>query len=371
MHIALFLPSLEGGGAERVTVNLARGFAARGHQVDLVLASRTGPFLDAVPAEVRIVDLGVRRVVRALGPLARYLRSARPDALISALDHANLIALWAVRRARVATRTIVVVHTTMSRTIASPGAWTDRAILPPLIRHFYVRADAVVAVSAGAGADLRSFLGGRVRDVHVIANPVVFSDLASDAASGTPHPWFTDGGLPVLLGVGRLWHQKNFGMLLRAFALAGLQKRARIVILGEGPLRRDLELLRAELNLDSTVALPGFARSPYPSMLRAAAFVLPSVFEALPTVLIEALALGTPVISTDCPTGPAEILEQGRWGTLVPMGDIGALARALSAAIDAAPSRRNVPPEILRPYSVDLAIDRYLSLLESPARSRQ
>ena len=371
MHIALFLPSLEGGGAERVTENLARGFASRGHQVDLVLASRTGPFLDAVPAEIRIVDLAARRVVRALGPLTRYLRESRPDALISSLDHANLIALWAVRRSRVATQTIVVVHTTMSRTIASPGAWTDRIILPPLIRHSYVRADAVVAVSAGAGADLRSFLDSRVRDVHVIANPVVFPDLASDAASGTPHPWFTDGGPPVLLGVGRLWHQKNFRMLLRAFARAGLQERARVVILGEGPLRRELELLRAELKLDATVALPGFTRSPYPSMLRAAALVLPSVFEALPTVLIEALALGTPVISTDCPTGPSEILEQGRWGTLVPMGDIDALARALCAAIDVAPARRDVPPEILSSYSVDTAIDRYLALLKSPARSRQ
>lgn len=367
MHIALFLPSLDGGGAERVTVNLARGFVERGHRVDLVLVTRRGPFLEAVPAAVRVVDLGAGRVVRALGPLTRYLESARPDVLISALDHANLIALWAARRARCRARVIVVVHTTMSRTISNPGAWTDRLILPPLIRRFYRYAHAVVAVSAGAGADLKQFLGTRVRSVHVIPNPVVMPDLVARANAGTPHEWLTDHGLPVLLGVGRLWHQKDFVTLLRAFHAAGLQRRARLLILGDGPLRADLERLVRELGLDDCVALPGFVPDPYASMTRASAFVLSSVFEALPTVLIEAMALGTPVISTDCPSGPAEILENGRWGTLVPVGDVAALAAALEEAVESAPKRREIPSEVLSAYTLDTAIRRYLDLCESAA----
>lgn len=369
MHIALFLPSLEGGGAERVTVNLARGFAERGHRVDLVLASRTGPFLAMVPDGVQVVDLAAGRVLRALTPLARYLAASRPDVLVSSLDHANLVALWAARRARVSTRVIVVVHTTMSRTIANPGAWTDKVLLPPLIRRYYRRAHAVVAVSAGAGDDLRAFLGARVRRVDVIANPVIMPDLGARASTGEPHAWLRDDGPPVLLGVGRLWHQKDFATLIRAFDEAGLRTRARLLILGEGTLRPELEALVRERDLGACVALPGFVPDPYPSMARAAAFVLSSVFEALPTVLIEALALGTPVISTECPTGPAEILEGGRWGTLVPVGDVTALAAALLAAVDAAPARRSVPDGVLHQYSLAASVDRYLALMgESAAR---
>ncbi|MCU0624979.1 MAG: glycosyltransferase [Gemmatimonadaceae bacterium] len=371
MRIAFFLPSLEGGGAERVTLNLAGGIAARGHAVDLLLAARTGPFLADVPPAVRVVDLGAGRVVRALTPLTHWLRRERPDHLVSALDHANLVALWAVARAGTRTPVTCVVHTTMSRTISNPGAWTDRVLLPPLIRRFYGRAHAVVAVSDGAGEDLRAFLGSRVGRVEVIANPVVLPDLAERATAPAPHPWFDDVRVPVLLGVGRLWHQKDFATLLRAFAAAGLQDRARLVILGEGVLRPDLEALRTELGLADAVAMPGFAPSPYPAMRRSAGFVLSSVFEALPTVLIEALALGTPVVATDCPTGPREILDGGRWGRLVPVGDVAALADAMRALVDEAGTRRPVPASVLAPYTLDTAVDRYLALLGAPAMARQ
>ncbi len=371
MHIAIFLPSLEGGGAERVMVNLAIGFVERGHRVDLVLADRRGPFLAMVPQEVNIVDLRAGRVVRALGPLTKYLRESKPAAIISSLDHANLVTLWAVRRSRQRVRAVVVVHTTMSRTISNPGAWTDRVLLPPLVRRFYRWADAIVTVSHGAGDDLRHFLGDRCGAVHVIPNPVVLPDLASRADGGEAHAWCIDGGTPVLLGVGRLWHQKNFGLLLRAFAAARLQSRARIVILGEGPLRHDLETLRDSLGLRDVVAMPGFSPNPYPSMRKAKVFVLSSVFEALPTVVIEALALGTPVIAVDCPTGPAEILENGKWGTLIPAGDVDALAEALSDAVNARAHATPVPEHVLRPYTLETAIDRYLELVAPSASARQ
>jgi glycosyltransferase involved in cell wall biosynthesis len=368
MRIALFVPSLDGGGAERVTVNLACGLADRGFDVDLVLATRRGPFLAAVPTSVRIVDLGVSRVVLSCRPLARFLRATRPDVIISALDHANLVTLLAVRAAGTNTPVVAVVHTTMTRTIANPGAWTDRVVLPPLIRRFYRYAAAVVAVSDGAGDDLRRFLGDSVR-VTVIPNPVLMPDLAARAEDNPTHPWFQDGGPPVFLGVGRLWHQKDFATLIRAFALSGLRNRARLVILGEGPLRRELELLRQELNLEEVVDLPGFSADPYPMMKRSVAFVLSSVFEALPTVLIEALALGTPVVATDCPTGPSEILDRGRWGRLVAVGDVDGLSAAMSSLLAERSSRLTIPVGVLAAYTLDAAVERYAALVGSVRHS--
>jgi glycosyltransferase involved in cell wall biosynthesis len=361
MRVALFLPSLAGGGAERVTVNLALGLLARGIEVDLVLVEKSGPFLAVLPPGVTVFDLRAKRVVRSVGPLARYLRARQPTALISAMDHCNLVALWAARRAGVKTRVITVVHTTMSRTISNPGVWTDRFVLPPLIRRFYRDAHAVVAVSHGAAADLRAFLGNRA-EVRVITNPVITPDLLERAQAEPPHPWLMDAGPPVFLGVGRLWHQKNFSLLLRAFALCDLRQRARLLILGEGSLRGALEQEQHALGLGDTVAFPGFTANPYPAMQRAHAFVLSSVFEALPTVLIEALALGTRVIATDCPSGPAEILEHGQWGTLVPLDDADALSHAMARTLDTmAPPP--IPPAALARYGVDAAVDQYLALL--------
>jgi glycosyltransferase involved in cell wall biosynthesis len=327
-HIALFLPSLRGGGAEKVMVNLALGFVEQGLKVDLVLAKAEGPYLSRVPEEVRVVDLGARRVLYSLPGLVRYLRRERPQAMLSALNYANIVAIWAKLLARVQTHLVVSERNTLSCSTQNASSVRVK-LLPLLIKIFYPYADAVVAVSHGVAEDLITMTGLPMEKVKVIYNPVITPELFVKAEEPLDHPWFRPGEPPVVLGVGRLTKQKDFPTLIRAFALVRKERPARLMILGEGEERPKLETLARELGIEEDFVLPGFVENPYKYMKRASAFVLSSRWEGLPAVLIEALALGVPVISTNCPSGPAEILEHGKWGCLVPVGEPHLLARAI------------------------------------------
>ncbi|NLG84439.1 MAG: glycosyltransferase [Firmicutes bacterium] len=360
VKVALFLPSLRGGGAERVMVNLAQGFAAQGLKVDLVLAKAEGPYLSQVSPEVRVVDLKVSRVLACLPGLVRYLRQVRPQALLSAMDHANIVALWARKLARVSTRIVVSVHSTPS--MATLHAKTLRGRLMPLwVRPFYPWADAIVAVSHGVAEDLIRFIGFPREKVQVIYNPVVTPELFAKAHEHLDHPWFVPGEPPVVLSVGRLTPAKDYPTLIKAFALVCKERPARLMILGEGEERPTLEALIKELDLTQYIALPGFVENPYKYMKRAACFVLSSQWEGLPTVLIEAIALGVPVVATDCPSGPREILEGGRLGTLVPPGDVIELACAIQEVLSSNRSLPHMPN--LELYTLENVIEKYLKIL--------
>jgi len=205
--------------------------------------------------------------------------------------------------------------------------------MPFLMRLFYPWADKVVAVSKGVADDLVRITRLPKDKIQVIYNPVVTSEFFIKAEEPLDHPWFKPGEPPVILGVGRLTEAKDFPTLIRAFTLVRKERPARLMILGEGEDRPKLDALVKELGLEKDVALPGFVENPYKYMKRAAVFVLSSKWEGLPTVLIEAMALGTPVVSTACPSGPSEILEGGKWGRLVPVGDVEALAKAIVEAL--------------------------------------
>jgi glycosyltransferase involved in cell wall biosynthesis len=357
--LALFLPSLRGGGAERVMVNLARGFVERGLRVDLVLARAEGPYLSQVPKEVRVVDLGARRVLYSLPGLVRYLRRERPQAMLSALNHANIVAIWAKLLARVQTRLVVAEHSTLSR--STENASSVRAkLLPLLIKTFYPYADAVVAVSRGVAEDLVTTTKLPMEKIKVIYNPVITPELFAKAEEPLDHPWFRPGEPPVVLGVGRLTQAKDFPTLIRAFALVRKERPARLMILGEGEERPKLEALVRELGLEEDVALPGFVGNPYKYIARAGVFVLSSAWEGLPTTLVEALALGTPVVSTNCKSGPEEILEEGRWGRLVPVGNIEELAKAIGESLS---MPRLLNGGALDRFRVDIVVDRYLEVM--------
>lgn len=358
--VALFLPSLRGGGAERVMVNLARGFAERGLKVDLVLAKAEGPYLSEVPPTVRIVDLKAPRVLASLPGLVRYLCRERPAAMLSTLDHANIMALWAKRLSGSPTRVVVRVANTPS--LSSGHGSTARARLTPLfLRLFYPWADGIVAVSQGVAADLSRITGIRRERITVIYNPVVTPELLERAKEPLAHPWFAPGQPPVILGVGRLTKQKDFPTLIRAFALVRRERPARLLILGEGEERSRLEALVKELGLEGDVALPGFVDNPYAYMSRAAVFVLSSAWEGLPNVLIQAMACGCPVVSTDCPSGPAEILENGKYGPLVPVGDVEHLFRAIVTIMDE--GRRLNLTAWISAFEVDIVLKQYLMVL--------
>jgi len=363
-RIAFFLPSVRGGGAQRVVVNLIQGMTERGTPVDLVLATATGPFLKQLPGEVRVVDLGARRLMGSFAPLVRYLRRERPRVVVSSMTHANLITLWAAKLAGTGTPVVVTVHNTLSQAAHQRSA-LDGVLEPYLLRAFYPWSASVVAVSRGAADDLAS-TSGLARDrVEVIYNPVITPDILALARQAPDHPWFGPGQPPVILGVGRLTRQKDFPTLIRAFAAVRRQHEARLVILGEGEERSSLEALVAELGLGAVVSLPGFRDNAMAYIAGSAMFVLSSAWEGLPTVLIEALAAGTRVVSTDCPSGPREILENGRLGALVPVGDVAALAAAMSAGLEQ--PRESYPAEVLAQYTREAAVDHYLGLIERVA----
>ena len=385
-RLALFIRSLAGGGgAERVMVTLAGGLARRGYPVDLVLGRREGNFLDDVAPEVRLVDLGGGSWARTLALAARdlrdavrllpwrppwivgcapalleYLREARPAALVSALNYTNLTALWAHRLAGVDTRLVVTEHNTLSRR-AALGPHRLRS-LPRKVRHFYPRASALGAVSDGVAEDLAEVMSVPRARIHTVYNPVVTPELAREAAAPLDHPWFAPGQPPVLLAVGKLREQKDLATLLDTFAGLRRRRELRLLVLGEGPLRPELEAQVRALGLEDDVSLPGFVKNPFAFMARSAAFVLSSRWEGLPTALIEAMACGCAVVATDCPSGPAEILDKGAFGPLAPVGDARRLAAAIESVLEAPPPRERLV-ERARFFSVDARVERYLELL--------
>lgn len=360
-RLALFLPSLRGGGAERVMVTLARGFAERGHEVDLVLVRAEGPFLGDVPDAVRVIDLGAPRTVASLPALVRYLRRERPAAMLSALDHANFVALAARRLAGGPTRMVVSVRSTLSDLAGGRPFSRDR-LLPLLAGHLYGWADHVVTVSRGVARDLSTIVRLEERRVHVIYNPIDATEVAARSREPVDHPWFGPGMHPVVLAVGRLAPEKDFQTLIRAFALLRRWRDARLVILGEGNQKSELKRLSQELGVAGEIDLPGFARNPVKYMARASVLALSSRREGLPNVLLEGLACGIPIVATDCPSGPREILEDGRWGTLVPVGDANAVAAAVDRNLGRGgrPFRRSAG---VSRFSADAITDRYLRLL--------
>ena len=358
-RLAMFIPSLAGGGAERTMLTLLGGMVASGVAVDLVLAKAEGAFLDEVPAEVRLFDLGAPRMRQALPRLAFYLRRERPRAIVSQMFHTNLTALISRMLAGVNTRVVVVEANTLSAEVdASPRArWLLR-----WVKKLYPRADAIVGVSAGVARDLERQLNMPSGKVETVFYPVPVEQLLRKAAEPPLHPWFHDQGPPILLATGRLAPQKDYPTLLRAFAMLRRRRPARLLILGEGPERKRLENLAAELGIAADLSLPGFAANPYAAMARARLLVLSSRFEGLPTVLMESLVCGCPVVATDCPSGPNEIIRSEDHGLLVPVGDPAALADALHRAIDK-PWDRDCLRRRGEEFSVARATAAYLRLL--------
>jgi glycosyltransferase involved in cell wall biosynthesis len=363
-RLAIFVPNMAGGGAERIMATLASAFAERGYKVDLLLANADGPNLSAIHPDVRVVVFGRRGVLACLPRLVRYLRRERPDALLSAMSHANVIALIAHRLAGSRARMVVSERASYAGMAAHYRSLPDR-VIRFLMRRTYRRADAVIVVAKAMIDELRNGLGLDRSRVHMIANPVVTRRLLEGMREEPDSPSFRDG-VPVILGAGRLEAQKDFGTLLRAFALLRADRDARLVIIGEGPERARLEGLARELGIAGDVALPGYKDNPYAYMRAAALFVSSSRFEGMPGVIIQAMACGTAVVSTDCPTGPREILEDGRWGALVPVGDAQRLCQAMAAALD----MRDRPDvrERAKDFEEAGAVDRYLEILLADRR---
>jgi len=357
VRIALVLPSLVGGGAERVFLDIARGLLNQAVAVDVVTVRDEGPLRGNVPSEARLRVLGAGHVAASVPALARYLRRERPDAVISALSHTNLACIAACRLVRPRVPLVVTQHNHLSTVAGHAPARRDRW-MPRFIHHAYPWADRVVAVSQGVADDLALTARLPRSDIEVAYNPVLFPELLAASEEPLSHPTVSDERGPLLLGVGRLHQQKDFATLLRALAL--LPSPWRLVILGEGEERQGLERLAHELEVHDRLELPGFVANPYPYYRHADVFVLSSLWEGLPTALIEALPFRAAIVSTDCNSGPREILDGGRWGRLVPTSDPAALASAAMEALADPPLDRS---RAMAPFSLDVVTRRYLDLL--------
>ena len=359
-HIALFVPSLHGGGAERAMLDIATELAGRGVPAHLVLVKAEGQYLNLVPDGVRLIDLSSHRTAASLLKLVQYIRREKPIALLSTLTQASVIALIAKLVLKGRPRVVTRIANTYSEELAS-GSFKHKLALK-LLSNLFPVADGIVAVSQGVADDLIAMhptISDRVTTIH---NPVVRAGIVEDAQAPLKHAWFGPGAKPVILAVGRLAPAKDHATLVKAFADVLRNRQARLVILGEGTERESLLELAGRLGVSQHIDLPGFKINPFAYMSKASVFALSSRYEGFPNVLVQAMACGTPVVSTDCRSGPREILEGGKWGSLVPVGDWRAMSNAIVETLDS-PTPSECIVSRASVYSADAAVDRYLEVL--------
>lgn len=354
-RLCLFVPTLTGGGAERSFALLANGFAAKGYEVDLVLVRKTGPWLAEVGSDVRIVDLDAGRAATAILPLARYLKSARPRAVLSALDQANVAALIARALSGVRTRLVISIRLPIGRAARAHRSLRHR-VTRMLARRLYRKADLIVAISDAVREDLIETFDFPPGKVVTAYNPIV-DDRFWEKAKQPPAQPLPLEGARLIVAAGRLRPVKGFDTLIHAFAEVRRAHDVRLLILGEGPERERLERLAADLDIADEVMMQGFDPNPLPYMARASIFVSSSIWEGFGNSIVEAMALGVPTICTRT-EGPEEILEGGKWGRLVPIGDAGSLAAAIADYLTGqAPDPR---PRALE-FSVERSVEAYLA----------
>jgi glycosyltransferase involved in cell wall biosynthesis len=356
------------GGVERMLVNLLHGFTALGRDVDLLTIRTASPHLDALPTAVRRIDLGARHSLGAVGALARHLHTERPPVLLAVKDRAGRAAVLARRLAGVPTPIVMRLGTNLGAALAGRHTLARR-LRTAAVRRSWRRIEHIVAVSAGVAADTAALAHYPRGRISVIRNPVITSRLTVQAALPCPHPWLTPAAqqqAPVILGAGRLERQKDFPTLLRAFARLRSARPCRLVLLGDGAWRERLLAEADALGVAADLDLPGFQANPYPFLANARLFALSSAWEGSPNVLTEAMALGTPVVATDCPSGPREILADGRFGPLVSVGDAPALAAAMARVLDD-PLPTTTLQEAVSGYRADASAAAYAAVLDTVA----
>lgn len=362
--IALITPTLGGGGAERTTIQLANGLAQQQDLIVYLLVASTegnhGQLCSEVDSAVKLVDFDCQSMTSMIFPLRAWLKCNQPNTIISTQTHTNIAVYLAGILSNYKGKHIC-------REVSTPSINLKHIqgvkciILKALMRWVYTRAYRVVAVSQGVADDVQQYLGLKLSNLTVIYNPVITSKLFIDAQQPVDHPWFVpEHKVPVVLAVGRLTAAKNYPLLLRAFAQLLEHISAHLVILGEGEERVALEQLIQQLNITSSVQLAGFDPNPYRYMAKCDVYVMSSNWEGLPGSLIQALALGAKVVSTDCPSGPREILNHGEYGVLVGCEQVEQLKQAIQKQLTIHIENKNINmnkfmiPTIIRKYNEEI-----------------
>ncbi|HYZ23144.1 MAG TPA: glycosyltransferase [Rhodopila sp.] len=370
MSVAIYLHDLAGGGVERQSLIIAEEFRRSGIEVTMVLHRLRGQLLHEMPAGLRVVDLHSSRTLGDIWPLIRFLRRERPDVLLSNLDLNNVAALLAKAVSFSRTRTVICQHNPITASFGGGENWMYRAV-PHAYRMLRPLISSAVAVSRGVADELCDVAGLPRDRVVTITNPVIGPEFHDRSQLPVSHPWFADEHRPVFVTAGRLVVQKDHETLLRAMALHRQVGAGRLIVLGCGPLEQPLRTLAQELGIADSVDFAGFQANALPYFRQADAFILSSRCEGFGNVLVEALGCGTPVISTRCEHGPAEILADGRYGVLVEPRNPTALAAAMN---DAATLRERFPPEELRLRAADFSYAacaaRYITMFKALAPHR-
>ena len=331
--IAFLLNHLDAGGAERVVVTLANALSEVGHDVVIIVTKKVGSYLNDVSKNVEVIRLKGGRMLLAVFSLIPLVRRNQFDFVIAGLDQPNIALLLAQPFLKNGTKCIVTEHNhpVLSAKNVRGFVWQLTLRLKPLL---YPRADHIITVNEASRQVLANFYGCDLRKITTLHNPVEIAKVQADAKGKCEHRWFGDHTVPLLVAAGRLAPAKDYSLMLRTMARINETRTTRLIIMGEGHLRAELEALRDKLGLNEVVDLPGFVNNPFALMARADLFIMSSETEGLPTVMVEALATGAPIVSTDCPSGPNEILENGKYGRLVPVGDVVALAEAILSQLD-------------------------------------
>lgn len=359
MKISVVTPVYSIAGVPLAQIRFARALADKGHDVDLVIGRIDPQYKFPEVAGVTVIELNQRHVRGMLFPLISYLRTTRPDVVFSAEDHLNSVVLLAAiasgSKAKISCSSRVTPFDTYSSVL-----FTKRWVLKQLMRTVMWRADALTCVSKDMVEQYR-----RVFDSppHVyVYNIVDDRNSRLRMKEQVEHEWFLRKDCPVLVAAGRLAPWKGFADLIRAMKEISQRRRARLVILGDGPLRPELEALIVELGLTDVVSLQGYVENPLKFFARADVFVLSSHVEGLPNVLVEAMMCGCTPVSTDCPTGPREVLQNGKYGYLVPMRDPVAMAAGIEQALDS-PIPRNHLADAVQPFEEGAVIERHFEVL--------
>lgn len=360
--IAILISFSGQGGVERMVCHVAGGFAAAGFEVDMLLIKAKGEHLKHIPKSVNVIKLKAQHNLTSLPEVTHYFREHNPDAMLAAKHRAIKIAALARRLSGSQARLVGRLGTTVSGALAGQGRIRKWLWYASMRKH-YQSVDKLVAVSRGVADDVIAITGLPQQRVVVINNPVVVPGIHEKAREPVDHAWLQNKDMPVILGAGRLTRQKDFSTLLDALVLVLKKQAVRLLILGEGKLRGDLTEKIQALGLQQHVDMPGFAGNPYAYMAKCDLFVLSSRWEGSPNVLKEALAVGIPVVSTDCPSGPKEILQDGKYGPLVEMGDATGLAAAILTTL-AAPLPAATLQEAVQDYTLEASTRAYLQAMQ-------
>lgn len=357
--IVFILPNFRAAGVERVVITLANEMCRLGYSVSLLIFKNNGDLANDICKEIEVIELHINRSSFAIFKLINFFRKNQV-CFISSYSYLSILSIIANIITFKKSQIFVCEHTTLTQMNKAKSNYKNK-IVNFLMRMFYPLADGIIAVSSGVADDLSKAIDIPRKKIKVLYNPLDINFISKMSQNSPSHRWLLNKKQPLILGIGRLDIAKNFTLLINAFSKITDQTDANLLILGEGDLRLELEQEIKKLQLSERCELMGYISNPYCYLKNADIFVLSSNVEGFSLVIVESLACNTPVISTDCPSGPNEILEDGKWGTLVPMNDVEILSVAMLEALRS-PNTKNLQ-ERAKEFDVKIVTQRYIDYL--------